>query len=314
MITILQIIALSGALFLLQTLGLLIFFTLWQTYGPSSEDPAKYEGGIIGPLLGGLFGVALGFGPIVLLLFHPTLIFASAEGIALGAFFFLVKPPMDERRRKPAPKAEKENKDLLHTLFDFSAPAPKTSGWKKILAGLSSLFIMACYGLASRSIAGAIADPRYLAQLMQVEFLVIHSFPFICLIALQRPRSWRGKGVQGYLFTALLSLYMLAAGKESVAGVLIFLSATLVTYLGFLLRLRDPGAAVNLLKRWGVSFAFFILWCMILGMESEVSQWRPGDKLFGFGFLYFLSLALAEFTGIYDRSFRKSVPGNTSSS
>jgi hypothetical protein len=73
--------------------------------------------------------------------------------------------------------------------------------------------------------------PEQLAKLMQIELLVIHSFPFMAIVAMGKPKKKSGKIIQWCVFWGLLSVYIYLAFKMGFASVLVFLGLTLATYL-----------------------------------------------------------------------------------
>ena len=83
-------------------------------------------------------------------------------------------------------------------------------------------------------------DADWLVAILNVEFLVVHSFPFLLMVVLQRPRLPQWQGLRGLAFGLLLLMYV--AGAHDLAGwqgVGLFLSLAGVTYLGFFVRFDE---------------------------------------------------------------------------
>ena len=139
-----------------------------------------------------------------------------------------------------------------------------------------------------------------MARLMELEVLVVFTFPFLALLALLRPSTRLWKVLQWSAFCALSGLAINGAwlaGKWW--GILTFAGLTLATYLGFLLHLAGGAQVLRLVLRWLVSFfALIILWSA-LHMPEPANTWHQAPQVCRFGFLYFLVLSLVEWTGLY---------------
>lgn len=178
--------------------------------------------------------------------------------------------------------------------------------WKRVTSSIPNLFISLCYMLTvfyGITIIGMIRGQ--LAMLMQIEFLVIHSFPFMAIVVTAKPKKRKGKIVQWCFFWGLLIMYLYLAFKTGFAGVLIFLGLTLATYLGFLLNLREPKAFTQLLVRWISNFAAFMIFGLSTGMPESVSIWHETKEVLYFGMLYFAALGFLELSGVYQSSWLK---------
>jgi len=173
--------------------------------------------------------------------------------------------------------------------------------WKNIVPAMFSLGLAAAYArviLQGQGLVGL--GPDRLTRLMQIEFLVIHSFPFLGLIALVRPTAWRHRAIQWSAFGGLLSIYLWMAFTEGGwESVLTLLGLTLATYVGFLLHLEPETQVRRLGFRWLISFALFILLAIVAGMPQSVNDWDGSEEVRLFGLLYFLAHGLLEWTGFY---------------
>ena len=99
----------------------------------------------------------------------------------------------------------------------------------------------------------------------EIEFIVLHSIGFIGILALVRPprAEW---AMLKWLAVAFLGMMYLTGAHNmgGTEGLLLFLSLTVATYLGFFLRFMSSGAAVSLAVRWVISL-------MLLGIASGIS-------------------------------------------
>ncbi len=137
---------------------------------------------------------------------------------------------------------------------------------------------------------------EWLATMMQIEFLVIHSFAFIMLVAWWKPQTVPLKVLRWTVFAAFSGLYLYAAfeSEGGWASVAAFLGLTAVTYLGAMLRRLATGEMVLLGFRWLFnSFAFLFL-ADKLGLPDTVNDWAGRPEVLNFGFWYFAALALVE--------------------
>jgi hypothetical protein len=176
--------------------------------------------------------------------------------------------------------------------------------WKGITSSVPNLFISLCYILTVLYGTAIMGFTRgQLAKLMQIEFLVIHSFPFMAIVAMGKPKNKSGKIMQWCVFWGLLSVYIYLAFKMGFASVLIFLGLTLATYLGFLLNLTKPNAFAQLLARWIASFVAFMIFGLSTRMPENVSIWHETKAVLYFGMLYFASLGFLELSGLYQSSW-----------
>lgn len=124
---------------------------------------------------------------------------------------------------------------------------------------------------------------------MQVEFLVIHSFPFVVLAGSRSPRVAAG----------LYACYVLVAFSLGLAGGVSFLALTASTYLGFFLERDERGARPRLAARWVFAAVAFLAAADLGKMPEDVDKWRhSGDPQHTAG-LYFTAIALAEALGLF---------------
>jgi hypothetical protein len=182
--------------------------------------------------------------------------------------------------------------------------------WRNLASAAFSLALAAAFGwtlLKEEALWGL--GPDRLSRLMQIEFLAIHSFLFIGLVTLPRVPDWRFRTVQWAAFWGLLALY--AAGAHTISGwpgILAFAGLTLATYLGFLLHLTGESQLPRLGFRWFASFLLFIACALHTRMPEEVAEWPEADGIHVFGLLYFLGLAVLEWTGLYQSKWIDRIP------
>lgn len=144
-------------------------------------------------------------------------------------------------------------------------------------------------------------DADWLVDVMQVEFLVIHSLPFMVLVSLWKPGQPALEGIRWLTFLALGAMYL--AGGYNVAGwrgIGMFVSLTAATYLGFLFRMRGQTEKLpELAARWLANYVFFLLALIVFGTPKDVSDWPGSVGVLRAGGAYFLLLAAIEMSGIY---------------
>jgi hypothetical protein len=145
--------------------------------------------------------------------------------------------------------------------------------------------------------------------LLQVEFLVIHSFPFLggfifLRKVLETKNKKEGKDSNpvflNFFFWGLLVLYVGVSFTLGWRGPIYFFAATLATYLGFWLKRFDPLAMYHLAGRWVACFFFYFVFISVFDLSNSVSLWRVEAKTFRMGLFYFLVLGLLECFGFYD--------------
>lgn len=186
-------------------------------------------------------------------------------------------------------------------------PAPQTppGPWRRLLSAAPALAVAAGCAAAAfgHPLLGMTRDG--LCHLVKIEFLVIHSFPFLSLITLPRLGWRRWRIFQWFLFATWSCLYLAFAmeGEHALSGLIGFASGAIVTYLGFLLRLGAGNRISNLVKRWGVSFALFMAAAMLAGSRNP----RVSETTLWHGAIYFVALGLAEASGLYDLDWKRAL-------
>jgi hypothetical protein len=134
---------------------------------------------------------------------------------------------------------------------------------------------------------------------LQIEFLVIHSFVFLGLVALAKSDTRKETIIQWSVCSVFLTGYLAFAARAGWSGVGAFLGATAATYLGFLLNLTAPGRGLQLGLRWVVSFVAFMIGSGIADLPEDVGTWdRDPDTIF-LGMIYFSTLGVFELSGLY---------------
>ncbi len=168
-------------------------------------------------------------------------------------------------------------------------------------AAAPNLVLGAVYAAAGlRVVFKGSFDFAWLASLMTIEFCVIHSFPFMMLIASYDPQTAFGKRAQKVAFWMMLSVYILFALKEGgLSGAIAFAGLTVSTYLGYLLRRTGPDAVAELIARWVVSFFAFIGTMAVTDTPGDIEKWTGSVRILFSGMLYFTGLGLLEWNGFY---------------
>jgi len=165
-----------------------------------------------------------------------------------------------------------------------------------------------CFYLSAAYIAALLERPfphmpeDWLESLVHIEFLVIHSLPFLSLITLIRFEHKHWRFFQWYLFVTWYCLYLGFALelREHWDALAAFAAATFSTYLGFMLEEVKLKRIPQVFKRWGVCFAVLVMVCMIM----DARDWRAGAGLIPAGALYFAIIGIIELTPLYQTHWR----------
>jgi hypothetical protein len=293
------------------TVGLAGFLALFQAPGAGflrgawsliteARRQSKY-GQLAGGIFIGLFGAVWSLFPIVIASGISGWTGGIAQSVILGVLLWSVFVPLREasdekvvaavspqpRRRPPSTTVE---------------PLPGAGRLRnRLLPALTTLLIALAYLLALQGVRLPGVSGEWLSLLVKVEFLVIHSFPFLALITLPRLKWRRWRIFQWFLFITWMCLYLAfaVADESGLAGTTAFLVATAGTYLGFLLRWTYIRRIAALARRWLVSFILFMAAAGIAGSED----WRFSRALLLHGLLYFAAVGLLELSGLYDREW-----------
>ncbi len=175
--------------------------------------------------------------------------------------------------------------------------------WKNLLSAFPCFVMFLLYsgwiGWLNR-LAGMEGDE--LCLVMGIEFIVIHSFAFIFLIAIAKPTAIKWKIMRWLGFWGLLALYFwMAHYQYGMRGLVSFIAITIVTYIGLLLRLNSIRLTVQLVARWIFTFIAYVVSMGTSGMPEIVSNWGSSDNIHMFGMMFFLFIGFLEWTGIYQR-------------
>ena len=168
----------------------------------------------------------------------------------------------------------------------------------KALGPVAALLVTAAsYGSAlwtARPWFGFTRD--WLTVMMQIEFLVIHSFAFLMLIAWFKPKPVPLKIVRWVGFLAFSALYIYAAleSEGGWASVATFLGLTAVTYLGAMFHKVTTGEMILLGVRWLFNSFLFLFLSDKLDLPGTVNDWVGLPSVLKFGLWYFLVLAVVE--------------------
>lgn len=176
---------------------------------------------------------------------------------------------------------------------------------RNIAAALPNLLFALIYAL---NIYGKVTvlglTSRMLKLMMELEFLVIHSFPFLVLFAILPGNTEKQRKFFRWGFWALLCLYVLAAGDiGGIWGIIVFAGLTFSTYLGFFFRMYTEQAMVELAVRWAANFVVFILGAGFFDLPQSVDDWVSEHRTIYFGAAYFLVLGCLEWSGAYQAAW-----------
>jgi hypothetical protein len=186
----------------------------------------------------------------------------------------------------------------MSTFVPATAPEEQTLRRRAAVPNLVLGAIYAAAGCAALLVGGT--GYPWLGSTMAIEVLVIHSFPFLMLIASYEPATKRGKLLQKIIFWTMLGVYILHTLKAGgVSGAFVFAGLTVSTYLGYLLRRISPDAVKQLILRWVMSFAVFLVSSAVTGMPGDFEEWTGSGRTPYFGMLYFTTLGLLELKGFY---------------
>jgi hypothetical protein len=174
--------------------------------------------------------------------------------------------------------------------------------WKYFRAALPDLSLAGMFMLAAFWSITVPGMPRkQLGYLMEIEFLVIHSFGFLGFLALAKPTLKGQKVIQWIIFFGLLALYIqFARMAGGLSGVISFFSLGVVTYFGFLLKITSERAKAHLITRWFLSAYIYAITSEIAGSDWSMYKWAESVQAMRFGMLYFAALGLLEWSGFYD--------------
>ncbi|MEK6742434.1 MAG: hypothetical protein AABZ15_02440 [Nitrospirota bacterium] len=143
---------------------------------------------------------------------------------------------------------------------------------------------------------------RMLKLMMELEFLVIHSFPFLAFFAIGNRSKQHTFFRWG--FWGLLCLYLIMAGSMGgFWGIVVFAALTFSTYLGFFFRIFTEQAMVQLAARWMANFVVFLLGAGLFNLPEGVEKWIYEEETLYFGAAYFLVLGCLEWSGVYQAAW-----------
>lgn len=148
-----------------------------------------------------------------------------------------------------------------------------------------------------------------LAHMVQMEFLVIHSFPFLAIVGLMQPvtptvRWWR-RIMVGFLIILYIGL---AKSMYGWLGIFLFAGLTITTYLGFFLHLTKPRVVNQLVIRWAVNCIIYFSLVMVFEMPTQMGNWPGAKNIYPLGAHYFIISALVECTGFYHANWINRLP------
>jgi len=145
-------------------------------------------------------------------------------------------------------------------------------------------------------------DAKALGLGASIEFIVLHSIGFLGLLALIRPPRAEWAALKWLAVALLGAMYLNAAYKMGGRpGLLLFLSLTLATYLGFFLNFTTRGAALSLAVRWILSTMLLSIAMAITGIGGDLEPvaWSSPNAGLRFGQWFFGMLLAVELTGLY---------------
>lgn len=147
-----------------------------------------------------------------------------------------------------------------------------------------------------------VIDRQWLSRLYMLEFLAIHSFPFMVVLLSWNAPSDKAKGLRivGVLFLAWI--YSLGAHRIAEwSGVLAMMPLMIGTYFGYLVKGIRRVHLPELGVRGGINLLAFILCSIIFDMPTEVESWDGMRESIWAGTLYFGFLTFVELKGWPER-------------
>jgi len=296
-------IGVAGFLAVFQAIGAGFIRGAWSLVGEAWRESRR------GQLVGGfgisLFGAAWSLFPLIIAAeisgwtgFLAQLVIL---GVLLGIFFRPLPEEEGEKKAARSTRPPASVKSLRRLVTVEQPPLGPEPLWRRVLPALSAFLLALAYLSARLDLSLPGLSREWLSLLVKVEFLVIHSFPFLALITLPRLKWRRWRVFQWFLFVTWMCLYLAfaVADENGLAGSAACLAATAGTYLGFMLRWKDARRVAALAVRWLVSFLLFMLAAGIAGSED----WRYSPALLLHGLIYFTAVGVLEASGLYERDW-----------
>lgn len=201
----------------------------------------------------------------------------------------------------------------IENLFTASSPTASGSGsplstrihWIRNAVPLALLTL--AYGLQSfAGVSPAGIEQKWLARLYAIEFLAIHSYPFMMAVLIWRPSSDKVRGLRLFFAGTLGLLYVLAAHSIGAwPGVVALLSLMGGTYFGFLLKGVHRSLLPELIIRGIVNLVLFMACAIVFDLPEDVEEWVDQAETILAGFTYFLLLTMLEVNGFPERLIAK---------
>ena len=201
-------------------------------------------------------------------------------------------------RKEKAGKEEKDEDDP----GEEARPTIKRRKIDLVVPLLMDVLLIVGYAAAIAGRPLRIMPPEWLCTMTAAQFLAIHSFFFLLLIAMPSPKCWEWRTFQFIIFGSILSFYMAAALSQGFDCMTAFLSGALATYGGMLLRGASGNAVSLAVKRWAASLALFVV--LILATGAGMPG-REGTRTLYFGLFYFLGLMALEWSGVYEVRWKR---------
>lgn len=145
-------------------------------------------------------------------------------------------------------------------------------------------------------------DLQWLSRLYMLEFLAIHSFPFMVALLSWNAPSDKARGLR--IVGVLILAWIYSLGAHSMAGwpgVLALAPLMVGTYFGYLVKGIRRAYLPELAIRGGINFFVFILCSIIFDLPTQVESWDGISESIWAGTVYFGSLTFFEFKGWPER-------------
>lgn len=187
--------------------------------------------------------------------------------------------------------------------------------FRNIISAIPLLLLASAYVFPSLWIVKwAVIAPNQLAKLIHLEAVAIGSFPLLFIFgSIKRPdknnpakRDRVTEIFRAILFLGTLFVFCyMAFDIGGWWGLLVFGSLNFVTYMGFFLRITEPQIIAQLIVRFFINYAVFILLAIIWRMPESMNDWMSHKNIYNLGANYFLFLGIIEASGFYQAQWIK---------
>ena len=179
---------------------------------------------------------------------------------------------------------------------------PKLGFLRNVISSLPLFLLVGAYAWPdSWAVRFAGLEKHRLAVMIHIEAFAIGIFPLLAAIGRIHTGASRAlKAIKAALFFGLLLIF--CAGVWDYYGdwgFFAFISLTVATYAGFFINSSETRVLINIVLRWCVNYAVFLLVAVVLGMPQEVAEWMRHKEIYNYGISFFFILGVFELAGFY---------------